>query len=221
MELSLARSTSVPRRLLPVAALTGTGGAAGSVQLKPATLTFPTIGVGSASAAQTVTLMNNGAETLSALAISISNGFQLGSTTCTASLAVGASCTAQVMFTPATAGQQTGNLTVASPSLATSVQLPLAGMGFDFSVSPSGQSSQTVSSGQSASFALSLATMGGSSGIFTFSCSSLPANSSCAFNPSSESVSANAPGSVTAKIATGISQDHSRLAASLSVLASS
>ncbi len=188
-----------------VAALSGIGGAAGSVQIHPGTLTFSTIGVGNASPAQTAMLTNNGAEALSALTLSTSNGFQLGSTTCTASLAVGASCTAQVMFTPATAGPQTGNLTVASPSLATSLQLPLAGMGFDFSVSPSGQSSQTVSNGQSASFALNLATMGGSSGTFNFSCGSLPANSSCTFNPPNETVNANATGSVTVKIATGIS----------------
>jgi hypothetical protein len=187
-----------------VAILSGTGGAAGSVRLQPTTLTFSTVGIGNSSAAQTVTITNNGVEALSAFAISISNGFQIGSTTCTTSLAVGTSCSAQVMFTPATAGHQTGSLTVASSSLATSVQLPLAGTGFDFTVSTSGQASQTVASGQSASFALSLATIGGSSGTFTFSCGSLPANSSCAFNPPSELVSANATGSVSVKITTGL-----------------
>ena len=189
-----------------IAVLSGTGGAAGSVQLKPATLTFPTIGVGSVSPAQTVTLTNNSAEALSALTLSTSNGFQLGLTNCATSLAVGASCTAKVMFAPATAGLQTGNLTVASSSLPTSVQLPLSGMGFDFSLVSNGQSSQTVSSGQSATFALNLATMGGSSGIFTFSCGSLPANTSCTFNPPNETVvRANATGGVTVKIATGLS----------------
>ena len=188
-----------------VATLSGTGGAAGSIRLQPATLTFPTIGVGNTSAAQMVTLTNNGAVPLSALETSISSGFQIGATTCSASLAVGASCTAQVMFAPPTAGQQTGSLTVASSSLATSAQLPLAGMGFDFSVSPSGPSTLTVASGQSASFVLNLATMGGSSGTFTFSCGSLPANSSCTFNPTSETVNPGATGSATLKIATGIS----------------
>jgi hypothetical protein len=187
-----------------VAILSGTGGAAGSVRLQPTTLNFSTVGVGDSSAAQTVTITNNGVETLTALAISISNGFQLGSTTCTTSLAVGSSCTAQVMFTPTTAGHKTGSLTVASPSLAASVQLPLTGTGFDFTVSPSGQASQTVASGQSASFSLSLATIGGASGTFTFSCGSLPANSSCAFNPPSELVSADATGSVSVKITTGL-----------------
>ena len=187
-----------------VASLSGTGGAAGSLQVQPTTLAFPATGVGSTSAPQTFSLTNNGVEALSALTFSTSSSFQLGSTTCTASLAIGASCTVQVVFAPASAGQQTGNLTVASSSLATSAQLPVSGMGFDFSMSPNGQSSQTVSSGQTASFALRLATMGGSSGAFTFNCSSLPANSSCTFNPPNEVVPANATGSVTVKIATGL-----------------
>jgi hypothetical protein len=193
-----------------VAALSGSGGAAGSVQMQPAALTFPVTGIGNSSAAQTVTVTNNGAEALSALTLSTSNGFQIGSTTCTVSLAVGASCSAQVVFSPAFAGQQTGNLTVASSSLATTMQLPLSGMGFDFSVASNGQSSQTVSSGQSASFALNLATIGGSSGTFTFTCGSLPTNSSCIFNPPNETVSANATGSVTVKIATGLASTSAR-----------
>jgi hypothetical protein len=193
-----------------VAALSGSGGAAGSVQMQPAALTFPVTGIGNSSAAQTVTVTNNGAEALSALTLSTSNGFQIGSTTCTVSLAVGASCSAQVVFSPASAGQQTGNLTVASSSLATTMQLPLSGMGFDFSVASNGQSSQTVSSGQSASFALNLATIGGSSGTFTFTCGSLPTNSSCIFNPPNETVSANATGSVTVKIATGLASTSAR-----------
>ena len=73
-----------------------------------------------------------------------------------------------------------------SSSLAAAVLIPLSGMGFDFSVSSTGQSSQTVSSGQTANFTIKLATMSGSSGTFTFACSSLPANSACTFNPASE-----------------------------------
>ncbi|HMG86399.1 MAG TPA: choice-of-anchor D domain-containing protein [Terracidiphilus sp.] len=187
-----------------VAALSGSGGAAGSVQVQPAALAFPATGIGNNSPAQTVTLTNKGDEALSALTLSTSNGFQLGLTTCTISLAVGASCSAQVLFFPTSAGQQTGNLTVASSSLATSAQSPLSGMGFDFSVVSNGQSRQTVSSGQSATFALNIATIGGSSGTFTFTCGSLPTNSSCIFNPPNETVSANATGSVTVKIATGL-----------------
>jgi hypothetical protein len=185
--------------------LAGIGGAAGSVQVQPASLAFPTTGVGGSSATQNVALANNGSLTLAGLTLSTSSGFQLGSTTCTSSLAIGASCTAQVAFSPSNAGQQTGNLTISSSNLAGPRQVPLSGMGFDFSVSSAGQSSQTVSSGQTASFTFNLATLSGSSGTFTFACSSLPSNSACTFNPASEVVSASATGSVTAQIATGLS----------------
>ena len=187
------------------ASLTGIGGAAGSVQMLPASLSFSATGVGGASATQNVALTNIGAIALAGLTLSTSSGFQLGSTTCASTLAVGAGCTAQVAFSPSSAGQQTGSLTISSSTLATPMQVALSGMGFDFSVSTAGQSSQTVASGQTASFTINLATMSGSSGTFIFACSSLPANSACTFNPTSEVVSANATGNATVKIATGLS----------------
>jgi hypothetical protein len=196
-----------------VAVLSGTGGAAGSIQLQPPTLTFPPTSVGSVSAPQTVTLTNNGLEALTTLTISPSNGFQLASTSCTATLSIGASCTVQVASAPVSAGQQTGNLTVASPALAATIQASLSGMGFDFSLQLNGQSSQTISSGQTATYTLNLATMSGSSGTFTFSCGSLPANASCTFNPPSEALAANATGSVTVKITTGNSSTSAHNAA--------
>ena len=185
--------------------LTGIGGAAGSVQVLPASLAFPTTGIGGTSSTQNATLTNTGALTLGGLTLSPSGQFQLASTTCTSSLAVGASCIAQIAFSPLSSGPQTGSLIVSSSTLATPAQVAFSGMGFDFSVSPAGQSSQTVSSGQTASFKVNLTTMSGSSGTFSFACSSLPSNSACAFNPASEVVSAGATGSVTVQIATGLS----------------
>lgn len=187
------------------ATLSGIGGAAGSVQAQPGALNFPATGVGNASSPQTVTLTNNGSVPLAGLVLSTSNEFQVGSTTCAGSLPSGTSCTAQVVFSPSSTGQQTGNLTISSSALATTAQVALSGMGFDFAISFNGQSGQTVASGQTASFTLNLAPISGSSGTFTFSCTSLPANSSCTFNPSSEVVSANVTGTVTVKIATGLS----------------
>jgi hypothetical protein len=186
------------------ASLTGIGGAAGSVRAQPVSLSFATTGVGGTSAAQNVVITNNGTITLDRLALSTSSQFQLASTNCISSLAVGASCTAKIAFFPSSAGQQTGSLTVSSSTLPASSQVSLSGMGFDFSVSPAGQSSRTVSSGQTASFTITLATMSGSSGTFTFACSSLPSNSACSFNPTREVLAANATGSATVQIATGI-----------------
>jgi hypothetical protein len=185
------------------AVLNGIGGAAGSIHVQPASLNFSTTGVGATSASQTVTFTNNGQVALGALFLFTSDGFQVASNTCGASLAAGSSCAVQVAFAPSSAGQQIGNLTVSNSALATNVQVPLSGVGFDFSISPQGQSNQTVASGQTARFAITLAPMSGSSGSFTFACGSLPANSICSFNPPSESVAANTSGSVTVQIATG------------------
>jgi len=186
------------------AVLSGIGGAAGSVQAQPATLIFPTTGVGATSASQTVTVTNNGQLALGSLSLIASGGFQLASNTCGASLPVGSSCSVQLAFAPSSAGQQTGELVISSPALATNVQVPLSGVGFDFSITTQGQSSQTVASGQVAGFVLAFAPMSGSSGTFTFACTSLPANSACTFNPAAESIAANASGTATVQIATGI-----------------
>ncbi|MGA8728352.1 MAG: choice-of-anchor D domain-containing protein, partial [Terracidiphilus sp.] len=185
--------------------LNGSGGLAGAVQLQPASLSFSSTGVGTTSGAQTITVTNASAVMLSDFALTISNGFQLASDTCTTSLAPGANCTVGIAFAPASSGQQTGNLTVASSTMASGVQAPLSGTGTDFSASLSGASGQTVASGQTASFALVLTPASGSAGTFTFHCGALPANAACVFNPASETVAANSTGSVTVQVVTGIS----------------
>jgi hypothetical protein len=190
--------------------LSGTGGAAGSIQVQPTSLNLPMTGVGNTSGYLAVTFTNNGSVSLAGVALSASSQFKLGSTNCGVSLDAGASCNAQVAFSPLDAGAQTGNLTFSSSSLAAPALVSLSGTGFDFSVSLSGQSSQTISSGQTASFAIKLAAMSGSSGTFTFACSGLPVNSACTFNPVSEVVTAGATGSATVQIATGVTSTSAR-----------
>jgi hypothetical protein len=197
--LTVSSSASDPA----TAALVGTGGAAGSVQAQPGSVTFSTIGVGSASTPQSVTLTNNSTILLAELKMSASPGFEVASTTCGASLDPAAACVVQIAFLPTAAGHQTGVLTVISESLPTAAQVSLSGTGFDFTVTTSGPSSKTISSGQTASYVFTLSPLNGSTGTFTFSCSSLPANSSCSFNPTSESVAANSTASLTLNIATG------------------
>jgi len=185
--------------------LSGMGGQAGAVQLQPASLSFPDTGVGAASSSQTITLTNSSEITLTALTLAPSAGFQIAGSTCGTALAPGASCTAGIVFKPQSAGQQTGNLTVASSALATSVQAQLSGMGTDFAAAVSGSQSQSVASGQTASYTLMLTPAGGSSGNFTFACSGLPENAICSFSPNSETVAANTTGNVAVRIATGSS----------------
>ena len=195
------------------AALEGIGGAAGSVYVQPSSIAFSTTGVGTTSAPQQVTLTNNGPVRISDLALSASAGFKISSSTCGTSLDVSSSCTAQVGFTPLSAGQQTGNLSIVSNSLAAPAQVAISGMGFDFHVGSTGQSSKTVSSGQTASYTLTLTPLNGSSGTFTYSCGSLPADSLCTFSPASASVPANGSWSVTLNVSTGSSHSTASLSA--------
>lgn len=197
--LTVSSPASAPATVL----LSGVGGLAGTVQLAPGLLTFATTGVGVSSAPQTITLTSNGAVPLSSLALSVSSGFQLAGNTCPASLAPGASCTTGVVFAPTQTGPQSGTLSITSSAMAATAQVPLSGTGFDFTATVNGQSSFTVASGQTASFALVLAPQGGAAATFTFQCGTLPANATCSFNPATDSVAANATTTVTVQIATG------------------
>lgn len=196
-----------------IAALEGIGGAAGSVQIQPGSLAFPSTGVGATSSAQLVTLTNSGPVAISDLALSASAGFKISSSTCGTTLDVSSSCTAQIAFSPVSAGQQTGKLTAISSMLSAPAQIAVSGMGFDFLIGTTGPISKTVSSGQTATYTLTLAPLNGSAGNFTFSCSSLPANAACSFNPASASVPANATWSVTLSVSTGPSRSSASLSA--------
>ena len=202
---SLAASASVP--------LSGTGGTPGSVQALPSIVNFTNqsgsseIGVGLMSAPVTVTITNpDNVNSLGSFALAVTAGFRLVSTTCSSTLGAGASCSAVVEFAPTTPGPQNGSLVVTSSALPTGAFVPLSGMGFDFSMTPSGSSSQTIANGQTADYKLVITPLLGSQGVFTFQCGSLPPYSACTFNPASEGIPANVSGNEVVEIATGLTE---------------
>jgi hypothetical protein len=202
---SLAASASVP--------LSGTGGTPGSVQALPSIVNFTNqsgsseIGVGLMSAPVTVTITNpDNVNSLGSFALAVTAGFRLVSTTCSSTLGAGASCAAVVEFAPTTPGPQNGSLVVSSSALPTGAFVPLSGTGFDFSMTPSGSSSQTIANGQTADYKLVITPLLGSQGVFTFQCGSLPPYSSCTFNPASEGIPANVSGNEVVEIATGLTE---------------
>jgi hypothetical protein len=164
------------------------------------------------SGASTVTITNPDSVTsLQNLTIVASTGFLKVPGTCGTTLGAGASCTVGVEFAPASAGTQSGTLTVSDSVLAAGTPLALSGMGFDFalcfgsSIAPcSTSSSQTISNGQTADYYLTIAPLGGSEGSFTLTCSNLPAYSSCAFNPTSPTAYSGASVYATVEIVTGL-----------------
>jgi hypothetical protein len=107
-----------------------------------------------------------------------------------------------VEFAPVNAGAQTGSLAIASSSLAANATVPLSGTGFDFTAVLQGAASQTVASGQTATYTATLTPLAGSPAVFTFQCNSLPTYAACIFNPSSNSVAANGTGTETVQLTT-------------------
>jgi Abnormal spindle-like microcephaly-assoc'd, ASPM-SPD-2-Hydin len=91
-----------------------------AISFSPMSLAFGTQKLNMPSAAQTVTLTNSGTAALSITGLSLSGtnaaDFAVGGGTCAAgsSVAAGASCTAQVKFTPTAAGARSASLDVAS-----------------------------------------------------------------------------------------------------------
>lgn len=184
-------------------ALVGTGGLTNVLQAQPATVAFPLTGVGSTSSAITIAFTNTSSTyALDNFALATTAGFQV-TTTCGASLAPGAGCTASITFAPTASGAVPGSLTVSSSTLAAKATIPLSGTGFDFTFgAPSGgTTSQTVSSGQTATYTLSLSA-DSSGGTFTFACASLPQYANCVFSPSSNTVAANGTATQTVQITT-------------------
>ena len=183
--------------------LSGTGGVGAAIQVTPSTVVFAITAPGATSSQTIVTVTNTGLFTsLSNLALVVTAGFQLVNNTCPTSLAPGLSCTAGVEFAPASAGAQTGALTVTSSAVATGASVPLSGTSLDFTLSVSGAASQTVAAGKTAGYTLAITPLNGSGGAFTFASGTLPANAICIFNPPSETLN-GASGNVTVEISTG------------------
>jgi hypothetical protein len=200
---TLTVSSSTPGVVPVSVSLNGAGQLTGGLSGSPAQLTFAVVGVGQSSAAQPVTITNNTSLVVGSLVLTVNAPFVLSQNTCTGSLAAGANCTVAVTFQPTTSGAATGALTATSSGVATSTNVALTGMGFDFTAAVSGASSLTVASGQTADYTVAINPANGAQGTFTYTCGTLPANAHCVFSPASTTVSAGATGNVTVEIETG------------------
>jgi hypothetical protein len=182
--------------------LNGSGILASGLATNPAQIVFPVVAAGQSSTAQPVTVTNSSGYAISTVSLAAAAPFSVTQNTCTGGLAAGANCTASVVFQPSAGGSATGALTVTSSTVATPATVPLSGTGFDFAVSITGPVSQTVASGQQASFTMIVAPVG-SGGTFAFSCGTLPTNALCLFNPATQTLNAGVQGNVLVEISTG------------------
>jgi hypothetical protein len=168
--------------------LYGSGLAPPGVSLSPVSpIAFATTGVGLTSAAQTVTLTNNGGVTLSIQNIAPTGDFVIvsGSNTCAATLAAGSACTLQIAFAPTASATRTGTLTFTDNASSSPQTLQLSGTGVDFTLAANSSTSQTIAAGSRAVYSLLLSSSAGVPGTAALTCSGAPANSTCVVNPSS------------------------------------
>jgi hypothetical protein len=107
--------------------LTGTG-VAPTAQWSAPSISFGNQVVGSTSAAHPVQLTNSGTSTMNILGIAASGDFAQ-TNTCGATLAVGASCTVSVTFTPTQPGTRSGMLSVTDDASGSPQTVTLSGTG--------------------------------------------------------------------------------------------
>jgi hypothetical protein len=187
-------------------ALTGTGVAPPGVSLAPAGgLSFSGIAVGQSSAGQVVTLTNNGGLPLALGGVMVSGDFAVAASSCGSFVAAGANCQVTLAFAPSAAGARSGTLTFTDNAASSPQSLALSGVGIDFALSADGPVSQTVTSGQTATYLLLLTSVKGVPGDAVFTCSGVPAAAKCTVTPSTSSLSAAVGTVITVTIATGVS----------------
>ena len=175
------------------------------VKLSPSSISFPSTNVGSTSGPVPVTLTNTGQVALSVSAVSITGAQanQFSQTNTCTSVQPNTTCTINVMFTPAAAGNAAASLTITDNATGSPQAVALSGVatGADIGLGVSGGSSQTVTAGSTATYALSIGGKGWS-GETSLTCTGAPAGANCSVTPSSPMVSATSASQVQVSVTT-------------------
>jgi F5/8 type C domain/Abnormal spindle-like microcephaly-assoc'd, ASPM-SPD-2-Hydin len=111
--------------------LTGTGSGGGgtaTLAASPTSLTFGSTTVGSAAAAQNVTLTNSGTATAAVSSIAATGDFSQ-TNNCGSSIAAGASCAVSVVFDPVATGTRSGSLSISTSAANSPTSVSLSGTG--------------------------------------------------------------------------------------------
>jgi Abnormal spindle-like microcephaly-assoc'd, ASPM-SPD-2-Hydin/Cep192 domain 4 len=156
------------------------------LSLSPSSLTFTGQPVGTSSTAQTVTLSNTGNTGLviSNLVIGGANGSDFAETdNCDGSVSAGLSCNINMIFAPAATGTRAGTLTITDNAFGSPQTVMLLGVGQDFSVTPTSSQAPPVAPGQTASYSLTVAPIGGFNQSVAFTCTGAPSQSACTVSP--------------------------------------
>ncbi len=174
--------TSGAQNTQQTVSLSGTG-IQGDLVVSPTSLAFSSTPLGTLSASQVVTLKNSGSASLSLSGVQIAGDYK-DTNNCGTTLAVGATCTVSVTFTPTATGILSGSLTISS-SVGSPQTIALSGTASDFTLTSSAISS-SIQPGASATYTLTATAVGGSfPDVVALGCSGLPAHATCSFSPAS------------------------------------
>jgi hypothetical protein len=155
----------------------------------PTSLVFASTPVGT-STTSAVTLTNQGNIVLSISSVQITGNYSQ-TNNCSGSVAIGASCTFNIVFTPTVTGSRSGSLTIATNAAVGLQTITLSGTGSDFSLASS-TNTATVQPGSTATYTVNVVPVGGAfSNEVTLTCSGAPANSACSVSPSSVTPGSN------------------------------
>jgi hypothetical protein len=166
-------------------------------------LTFTQI-VGSVSAAQPLTLSNNGGATLTITgSISVTGDFA-ETDDCGGSVAAGSNCTINVTFKPTATGARTGTLSVSDNAAGSPHTVALSGTGADFSiaVTAGAPTSVSVNPGQPASYQLTVTGVQGFTGQVSFACAGAPGEAMCAVSQNPVTLNGTTPVSLMVNLTT-------------------
>ena len=131
--------------------------------LRPATLNFGTLLLGSTSAAKTATLYNSGIATLKLKMTLSPADYSQTSNTCGATLLSGANCSVSIAFSPKDINKRAGKLSFADNATVTPQKVSLTGVGSEVGVSPNPVDFGSITHGTNASKNVTITNLSGGS----------------------------------------------------------
>jgi hypothetical protein len=181
------------------------------VSVAPTTVAFPSQVAGTSSSPVGVTVSNTGKGvlTVSGVKVTGTSASEFSQTNNCVSIQAGANCTIKVVFAPTAGGNASASLVITDNAVGSPQSIGLSGTATaapDFAIGPAAGSSNsaTVTSGQAASFNLTVSPAGSFSGTVSLSCAITPAVTPapiCTL-PASVNVTQGAAAPVAVKVST-------------------
>jgi hypothetical protein len=184
-------------------------GSAPAASVSPDTFTFIPVSQGATEGPVPITLTSNGTAPLhiSSVALSGTNPGDFSQTNNCAgtALAVNATCTINVSFTPSAETARSATLVITDDALVPTQSVQLQGTGTaPFQVAPAANSSTTaaVTAGQTADYSLQLSPNKGFTGNVSLACSGAPTAAKCTVTPASVKLTSASAATISVSIST-------------------